>query len=86
MKHSIIPMTCLILSPILILTIPVPVIESDVDYALDFAGGRVIGWHGLDKFENITYFTFFTFFKSGINPDCIDMVDESKTLMNNVQV
>jgi len=70
--------TCLILSPILILTItPITAPISVADYALNFAGGPGIGWYGHDKFEELTYFSFYTFFKSGIDPDCID-IDESK--------
>ena len=77
MKYSIIPITCLLLSPLLFFTIPVTTAEPQVEYALSFAGVP-FGWNGLDKLNDITYFSFYTFFKSGIDPDCIDMVEESK--------
>ena len=77
MKYSIIPMTCLIFSPVLMVGIPVITAEPHVAYALYFIG-PTIGGNGLDKFNDITYFSFYTFFKSGIDPDCIDMVQESK--------
>jgi len=33
----------------------------------------------IDKFEDISYFSFYTFFKSGIEPDCIEMIcDDNK--------
>ena len=75
----------LTVSLILVGFIPVAFSEPNphVDYALDFVGGNVALSQGLDKFDDLTYFSFYTFFKSGIDPDCIDMVDESKRLMNN---
>ena len=87
-KIIVIPITCLLFTPTLVVAIAdlshvTP--ENTPDYALDFAAPRS-GWYGPDMFEEITYFSFYTFFKSGIDPDCIDMIDESKRLMNNVQV
>jgi len=87
MKYSIIPITCLLFTPLAFIAIPstMPIgISVSPSYALDFAGGRP-GY--LDyKSDEITYFSFYTYFKRGIDPDCIDMVDESKTLVNDVQV
>ena len=87
MKYSIIPITCLLLAPLVTIIIPVtPVtVANPGEYALNFAGPP-IGWNGHDRLNDITYFSFYTFFKSGINPDCIDMVNESKGLRDNVQV
>jgi len=84
-KIIIIPITCLLFTPLVFVAIPVAFSEPNphVDYALDFVGGNVALSQGLDKFDDLTYFSFYTFFKSGIEPDCIDMVDESKRLMNN---
>lgn len=66
-----IPMICLTFSPILPLLITAPPSKSDVEYALDFAGPKMD--NVLDKYNMLTYFSFYTFFKSGIEPDCIDM-------------
>ena len=86
-KIIVIPITCLLFTPLVFVAIPVAFSESPKEgYALDFAGGNVALSQGLGKFNDLTYISFYTFFKSGIDPDCIDMVDESKRLMNNVQV
>ena len=61
---------------------------SDVTppYALDFAGGpNRVYWNNIDKFSVLTYFLFYTFFKSGIDPDCIDLItdDKNKTFFDS---
>jgi len=76
--------TCLLFTPIIVNAIPAIFAEppSHEEYALDFAGGN--NWKGLNKFNDITYFSFYTFFKSGIDPDCINIVKESKEELHEV--
>lgn len=79
---KVIPLTCLLLSPILILVIPITapsIITVSTSYALDYAGG-ILKPHGLEKYDLITFVTFYTYFKRGINPDCIDMVQDEEEL------
>ena len=66
--------TCLLFTPF-------PVIfSSPSDDVPDYALDRPIRFdrNDIDKFRELTYFSFYTFFKSGIDPDCIDMVNELK--------
>ncbi len=67
--------TCLLLTPIIISAIPAAFPTPIHDYALEIPKS---GWYGSDKFNKIAYVSFYTFFKSGIEPDCIDMTDETK--------
>ena len=71
--------TCLLFSPIMVITIPTAIpggivsVSSGAIYALDFAGGGILG---PDNFEDLTYFSFYTFFKCGDTPDCIDLITD----------
>jgi len=83
MKIKGIIISCLILTPIIMGAIPAAIpsassepIPEKPSYALDFAAPRT--WNDNNKYNDITYVTFYTFFKCGIDPDCIDIVDESK--------
>ena len=73
---KVIAVTCMLFAPLALIAIPVAIplgITASPSYALDFAGGTF--WFVEHLFGDLTYFTFYTFFKQGVNPDCIDMVE-----------
>ncbi len=51
------------------------------DYALDMP--RRFDRNDIDKFRELAYFTFYTFFKSGIDPDCIDLITDDDYVATN---
>jgi len=60
--------------------------DDDYDYSLDYAGGGGF-WDDTNNFKDLTYFSFYTFFKSGIEPDCIDMVEsKEESCCNDLQM
>ena len=72
---------CLLFPSIMVNLIPTafPSPDNAPSYALEYASSPIRdGWYGPDKFKEIAYFSFYTFFKPGIEPDCIDIVKEPK--------
>ncbi len=75
--------TFLLFTPLMIATVsatfPSPPPDGALSYALDFTGGSTAyGWYGSDRVKELTYVLFYTFFKSGIEPDCIDLITDDE--------
>ena len=78
---------CLLFTPLVGIPASLPV-DSDEppppDYALSVNTPSMI-WYIFfsdhDQFKTLTYFLFYTFFKCGTDPDCIDLIvdDEFKS-------
>lgn len=39
--------------------------------------------YNIGKSQDVTYFSFYTFFKSGIDPDCIDLITDDDYVTTN---
>ena len=66
--------TCLLFTPLMLVVVPVVFSPPAEGYALDFAGGT--SSYLDNEFNELTYFSFYTFFKSGIELDCIEMTEK----------
>ena len=80
-----ITITCLLFTPLMLVAVPaafpsLPPDETD-GYVLDYSGGTF--WYLDHGYNELTYFSFYTFFKYGIEPDCIEMIEEIHNEINS---
>lgn len=74
MKCKLLVITCMLFTPLILVAVPLPVVNVATPYALNYTGGNTSIADQL--FGGLTYFSFYTFFQKGIDPDCIDMTEE----------